>query len=113
MYYVFFIKHNFTETNQHGRAQIEFVEELCDEYVNIDDTSFVCVLHFTKYVHKPLETLLFLADPQEIDLQFNALINFKHFELVPTTITCTLYVFVLMRRIENIYYSVIYYKSSS
>lgn len=35
------------DTYQHGRAQIELVEELRDEYVNFQDVGHVLFLHVT------------------------------------------------------------------
>lgn len=53
---------------QHGRPQIELVEELSDKDVNLKDIGDVLLLDISQDVDKPLEVLVRRTDPQEVHL---------------------------------------------
>lgn len=54
---------------QNRRAQIELVEELSDEYVDLQNSLGCIMFHLLQHVNKPFEVLVRRAYPQEVQLK--------------------------------------------
>ena len=52
---------------EHGGAQIEFVEELRDENVHLQNVGHVLALHVPQHVDEPLKVTVGRASPQKVD----------------------------------------------
>lgn len=52
-----------SNTHQHGRSQVEFVEELSDKYVYFQYVGDVFSLDVPQYVNKPFEVFVRWAYP--------------------------------------------------
>ncbi len=57
-----------SRTYEHGRSQVELVEELRDEDVHLQNVRHVFPLDVAQDVDEPLEVAVGRADPQEVDL---------------------------------------------
>lgn len=55
-------------TYEHGRSQVELVEELCDEDVHLEHVCHVFVFNVAQDVDEPLEVTMRRADPEEVNL---------------------------------------------
>jgi len=55
-------------TYEHGRSQVELVEELRDEDVHLKHVRHVLAFNVTQDVDEPLEVTVRRADPEEVDL---------------------------------------------
>ena len=54
---------------QHGRAQIEFLVELSNENVNVDELILILVFDLANDIRKPFKLLLRARNPDEIELK--------------------------------------------